>query len=311
MALDPQLNTLIAQTRSAGVPDFADVPPQASRALYREILRATDLPAVPVQVREVQIDSHGAPLSLRLYTPLAPATAPRGLVVYAHGGGFVVGDVEGYDHLLRTLCHSSDCVVVAMDYRLAPEHPFPAAVDDVCAALWWAAAHAAELGADPTRLAVAGDSAGGNLAAVAALCARDEGLALRYQVLIYPVLAAAPNEYPSYARFGQGYVLSARSAEHFTRLYFGDMGRAPDWRGAPLLAPSVAGVAPALVLVAGHDVLRDEGVAYAERLCDAGVQATLVEYHGLAHGFINMAAVLSAARLALDQVASALRQALR
>lgn len=309
--LDPQLKALISHMQASGAPDFADLPPQVSRDVYRQILRATDLPLVPVRVTDVQIDSEGLPLMMRVYQPAKPADGPIGMVVYAHGGGFVFGDVAGYDALMRKLCDLSGCVVVAMDYRLAPEHPFPAAVVDVCAVLRWAVAHAADFGADPARVAVAGDSAGGNLAAVLALYARDEGLPLRYQVLIYPVMAASPKQFPSYERYGEGYVLSTRSAEYFTRLYFNGADAAPDWRGAPLLASSVAGVAPALVMVAGHDALRDEGVAYADRLCEAGVQATLVEYTGLAHGFINMVSVLDAARLALEQVASALRVALR
>lgn len=314
--LDPQLRDLLAAGRASGAPDLGDLPPPAARAFYRELLKATDLrERADVVVRQTEIAGPGGPLPLHLYTPhsavaaAAPA-APRGLVVYLHGGGFVVGEVAVYDPVLRQLCADADVVIAAVDYRLAPEHPFPAAVDDVRVTLRWAFDHAAALGADPARIAVVGDSAGANLAAGLALWARDEGLALRYQVLLYPVVASAPGQFPSYDRFGTGYVLSRSATEGFAQLYFGPTSVAPDWRGAPLLAASVAGVAPALVLVAGHDVLRDEGIAYADRLCEAGVQATLVEYAGLAHGFISMGGVLAAARLAIDQVAAALRRAL-
>lgn len=308
--LDPQLRELL--TRTADAPDFADLSAQDGRALYRALLTNLDLREladVDMQVR--QIDGPGGALPVRVYRPKTAATGPRGLVVYLHGGGFVVGEAASYDPLLRRLCADADAVIAAVDYRLAPEHPFPAAVDDARATLRWAFEHAAELGAEPTRVAVAGDSAGGNLSAGLALWARDEGWPLRCQVLLYPVVARRPGDFPSYDRYGTGYVLSRRAVDHFVRCYFGSAGVAPDWRGAPLIADSVAGVAPAVVLVAGHDVLRDEGIAYAERLCEAGVQATLVEYSGLAHGFISMGGVLAAARLAIGQVAVALRDGLR
>lgn len=310
--LDPQLRDLLAFAKASGAPGLADLPVPACRAFYRELLAATDLrEAADVQVDLRQIDGPGGPLPLQVYTPQQAPAGPRGLVVYLHGGGFALGDVACYDRVLRHWCEQADVVIVAVDYRLAPEHPFPAAVDDARATLAWAVAQAAALGADPARTAVVGDSAGGNLAAGLALWARDEGLPLRYQVLLYPVLAERPGGFASYERYATGYVLTRRDTEHFWQLYAGAAGAAWDWRGAPLTAPSVAGVAPALVLVGGYDVLRDEAVAYAGRLCEADVQATLVEYAGLSHGFINMAGALSAARLALEQVGAALRIALK
>ncbi|MBI4999120.1 MAG: alpha/beta hydrolase, partial [Rhodocyclales bacterium] len=226
-------------------------------------------------------------------------------------GGFVLGDLDIYDSTCRTICNDSGCIVVAVDYRLAPEHPFPAAVEDCHAALAWLAAHAGEIGGDPQRLAVCGDSAGGNLAAVLALIARAEGIPLRYQVLIYPVTSAAPGDLPSHTEFGEGYVLSRKAMLAFTRHYFGAAGRAPDWRGAPLLAEDLSGLAPALVMVGSYDVLRDDGEAYANAMSAAGVPTALIEYKGLSHGFINMAAYLSAGRLALSQVGISLRDALK
>ena len=308
--LDPQLKTMLEAMAAAGAPDLGDLPPAAARPFYRQILAAGDLPPTDVAVSERQLVQADAAIALRIYQPRQAASGLRGIVLYCHGGGFVVGDLDAYDSVCRTICHDSGCVVVSVNYRLAPEHPFPAAVDDCYAALHWTAEHAAEFGADRQRLAVCGDSAGGNLAAVLALLARDGGPPVRYQVLIYPVTTAVPGALPSHREFGEGYVLSMKAMQSFSRHYYGATATAPDFRGAPLLAGDLIGLPPALVLVGGYDALRDDGIAYADRLAEAGVPVSLVEYRGLSHGFINMAATLSGGRLALDQVCSALRLAL-
>lgn len=308
--LDIELKGMLAAMAAAGAPDLADLPPPACRPFYRQILAAGDLPPAPVAVEDHRIPGPGGDLAIRIYTPPGAAARPRGLVLYCHGGGFVLGDLDAYDCVCRSICHDSGCIVVSVDYRLAPEHPFPAAVDDCYAALVWTALHAEELGADPQRLAVCGDSAGGNLAAVLALLARQDGPAVRYQVLIYPVTSETPGVLPSHAQFGEGYVLSLKAMQTFSYHYFGNSARAPDFRGAPLLASDLAGLPPALILVGAYDVLRDDGAVYGDRLAEAGVPVTLVEYRGLSHGFINMAATLRAGRLALDQVSSALRHEL-
>jgi acetyl esterase len=222
----------------------------------------------------------------------------------------VLGGLDAYDSVCRAICQRSGCVVVSVDYRLAPEHPFPAAVEDCRKALVWVAAHAAELGGDARRIAVCGDSAGGNLAAVQALLAREKGPGIRYQLLIYPVTSAMPGDLPSHKAFGEGYLLSFKAMRAFMAHYFGGSGSAPDFRGAPLLADDLSGLPPALILVGGYDALRDDGVSYAKRLLEAGVEATVVEYPGLCHGFISMAATLTGGRLALDQAGAALRVAL-
>jgi acetyl esterase len=247
---------------------------------------------------------------VRVYTPREKTTGARGLVLFLHGGGFVLGDLETYDSVCRTICQDSGCVVVSLDYRLAPEHPFPAAVEDCYAALTWVAAHAADLGGDARRIAVCGDSAGGNLAAVMALLARKKGPAICYQVLIYPVTTARPGDLASHKTFGEGTVLSLRAMRAFTAHYFGASGKASDFRGAPLLENDLSGLPPALILVGGYDVLHDDGTAYAKRLMEDNVPVTLIEYAGLSHGFINMAATLTGGRLALNQVGLALRLAL-
>ncbi len=307
--LDIQLKGMLEAVAASGAPDLGDLPPPAGREMYRQIFAAGDLPPADVEVEDRSIYALGGSISLRIYKPHGGAD-PRGVVLYCHGGGFVLGDLDTYDSTCRTICRESDCVVVCADYRLAPEHPFPAAVEDCHTVLRWLAVNAAAIGGDPQRLAVCGDSAGGNLAAVLALMARDEGIALRYQVLIYPVTSAATGDLPSHTEFGEGYVLSRKAMIAFSRHYFGDEGRAPDWRGAPLLADDLSGLAPALVMVGSYDVLRDDGVAYANAMTEAGNQVTLVEYSGLSHGFINMAAFLTAGRLALAQVSAALRYAL-
>lgn len=308
--LDLQLKAMLAAISASGAPNLADLPPQAGRELFRRMLSVGDLPPADVQVADRVIDGPQSPLALRVYTPPTPSAGPRGIVLYIHGGGFVLGDLDAYDSVCRSISHESGQVVVSVDYRLAPEHPFPAAVEDCYAALTWVAAHAEELGADPQRLAVCGDSAGGNLSAVLALLAREKGPAIRYQVLIYPVTTAKPGDLPSHAEFGAGNVLGLKEMQYFSGQYFGPTATAPDFRGAPLLAETHTGLPPALIIIGSYDILRDDGVEYAKRLTDAGVQVTLVEYRGLSHGFINMAAMLTGGRLALDQVCAALRRAL-
>jgi acetyl esterase len=308
--LDLKLKGMLDQMAAVGAPDIGDLPPDVGRPLYRQILTAGDLPPADVQTEDRQIPGPDGPLPVRVYTPRGKVSGARGLVLYCHGGGFVLGDLDTYDSVCRTICRDSDCVVVSVDYRLAPEHPFPAAVEDCREALAWVAAHAAELGGDARRIAVCGDSAGGNLAAVLTLLSRKKGLGIRYQVLIYPVTTAMPGDLPSHQTFGEGYILSLKAMRAFTTHYFGGSGLAPDFRGAPLLADDLSGLPPALILVGGYDALRDDGVSYAKRLIEAGVEATLVEYPGLSHGFINMAATLPGGRLALDQVGTALRLAL-
>lgn len=303
--LDLELANFLEQGRRSGAPDLCELPPNPARGLYRLLTAAADLAPAGVPVEARQIAGPGGPLPIRIYRPAGEA---GGIALYLHGGGFVLGDLDCYHAVCSNLCTRSGCVIVAVDYRLAPEAPFPAAVDDCYAALAWTAANAASLGAEPARLAVVGDSAGANLAAVLALLARDRGgPAIALQALVYPVTAVAPGRFPSHEKFGNGYVLTRRAMEYFNRHYFGPSGLAPDFRGAPLLAASFAGLPPALIQVAGYDPLRDEGIAYAERLMSAGVPVSLVDYPGLSHGYINMAGKIRTAALAFDQLSSALR----
>ena len=308
--LDKQLEAMVQQARAAGMPDLCDLPPAACRGLYRQILAAADMPPADVAVENRRIPgaAPGATLGLRIYRPHDQAK-PGPAVVYLHGGGYVLGDLDGYDNVCRQLCLDSEAMVVSVDYRLAPEHPFPAAVDDAWAALQWVAAHADALGADAARLAVAGDSAGAVLATVMTLLARDaSGPAIAFQALLYPAAAGGHDgHYPSRQAHALGPTLTQRTMDYFSRHCFGPTGKAADFRGAPLLATSLASLPPALLMLAAHDPLRDEGMAYGEALLAAGNAATIIEFHGLAHGFISMAGGVGAARLAQRQLGEALR----
>jgi len=310
--LDRQLDAMMRQAQAAGMPDLSDLPPAACRGLYRQILAAADMPPADVAVENRRIPgvAAGTTLGVRVYTP--HGAAPHALVVYYHGGGYVLGDLDGYDNVCRQLCVDSAAVVVAVDYRLAPEHPFPAAVDDAWLALQWVAEHARALGADPMRLGVAGDSAGAVLATVMTLLAREHaGPRIGFQAMLYPAAAGGHDgDYPSRDTHAAGPTLTLRTMDYFNRHTFGATGRAADYRGAPLLAADLTGLPPSLLVLATHDPLRDEALAYGEALLAAGNAVTLVEYHGLAHGFISMAGGIDAARLAQQQLAQALRAGL-
>jgi acetyl esterase len=244
-------------------------------------------------------------LRARFYVPDIASPAPA--LVYFHGGGWVCGGLEYVDAPLRSIANRAACAIVSVDYRLAPEHPYPAATEDAYAATSWVAEHAASLGFDSGRLAVGGDSAGGNLATVVALMARDRGEPpLAFQVLVYPV---TNHDFTtsSYEDNAEGYLLTRDSMKWYWSHYLGELGSGADPYASPLRA-SVKDVPPALVLTAEHDPLRDEGEAYARHLQAAGVSASLRCYEGLVHGFFRMGGAVAGARRALDDIAEALRE---
>jgi acetyl esterase len=246
-------------------------------------------------------------IPVRIYTPTAPAVAARPVVVYFHGGGFVFGDLRGGDWMCSRVCRHLDAIVVSVEYRLAPLFPFPAAVDDSYAGLTWATTHAAELGGDPTRLAVMGESAGGNLAAVCCLRARDEGgPTIRHQALLYPVVGDEDSE--SRRVNADAFILTVADMQRFAELYAPDES---DWRAAPLVAESHRDLPPALIVVAGHDPLHDDGVRYAEALERAGGKVELLEYPAMPHGFMNFPRFARDATRALVRVVAAQRAALQ
>jgi acetyl esterase len=250
---------------------------------------------------------HGA-IPVRVYRPDAGAGRPA--IVYFHGGGWVIGDLDHSDGLCRSLCREAGMVVVNVDYRLAPEHRFPAAAEDCYATLCWTAENAASLGVDATRLAVAGASAGGNLAAAAALMARDRGgPALGAELLVYPVLDAAC-DLPSYVEFADGYVVSTEDMRWYWRQYLSEPADAADAYACPLRAADLSGLPQTLVITAEYDCVRDDGERYAERLAEFGVPVRLIRMPGTLHGFFNMPGVNRKATEAVTEAARFLCAAL-
>jgi acetyl esterase len=284
-------------------PPAHEVPVDQARAGHETETKLLSGPGEPVaEVRDLEIAAPSCSIPARLYRP--EGAQPLPLIVYLHGGGWTIGSIESFDTVVRALANAAGAIVVSVEYRLAPEAPFPAALEDSLCAVRWLAANAAELGADPTRMAIAGDSAGGNLATVVARRLRGE-VDLRAQVLIYPVTDAGCNT-ASYREFGEGHGLTAASMHRFWNLYLnGADGTDPD--ASPLRAEDLAGLPPAFVLTAGFDPLRDEGEAYAEALREAGVEVEVRRFEGAIHGFWRWLAVTEQSRLAVDEVAAALR----
>ncbi len=306
MPLDPEVREYLDRLAAAGVPPVTELTPAEARRNTEAA--APGLFGTVEPIGAVVERTLPGPIRVRVYEPPGDER-DRGVLVYFHGGGFVTGSLDSHDGVCRALAAATPCVVVAVDYRLAPEHRFPAAVEDAWAATAWVAEHAASLGADPARVAVGGDSAGGTLAAVVALRARDRGLPLALQLLVYPVCDLACDT-ASYRELADGYGLTAAAMAWYRDRYLGPAGDPADPEASPLRAPDLADVAPALVLTAEYDPLRDEGEAYAQRLRAAGVPVTLVRYDGLIHGFYRMPAAIGRAREALGASAAALRSAL-
>jgi acetyl esterase len=313
MALDPQAKAVIEAAARSGRPAYHQLAPKDARQLFLETRPlSTPVPPEIGSARTLMADGPQGQIPLRLYRPAGvPASTPLPVYVYFHGGGWVIGDLETHDVICRQLTAESGASVISVDYRRAPEHKFPAAADDAWAAVRWIVAHAAELGVDAERLAVGGDSAGGNLAAVVALMARDAGgPRIALQVLVYPVTDLGA-EAKSYEDFAEGYMLTRESMRWFRAHYLNGKEDAADWRASPLRANSLAGLPPALIITAGFDPLRDEGEAYAARLRAAGVTVDYVCFGGMIHGFAAMGRVLDTALRAVALIGGALRQSLR
>jgi acetyl esterase len=248
-------------------------------------------------------------MRVRLYRPAGTVARLLPAILYFHGGGWVMGSLEGYDLVSRYLCARAGCAVVAVDYRLAPEHKFPAAIDDAVAAYRWLAAEAVGLGIDPARLVIAGDSAGGNVAAVTARLVRDEARPPCLQWLIYPATDFSFDT-PSYASCGEGFMVTRTAMEWFRGHYLNGPADIDDSRASPLKADDLSGLAPALIYTAGFDPLRDEGHAYAERLAAAGVKTIHREFDSLIHGFVGLRGTVPAAARAMDDMVAGLRHEL-
>lgn len=311
MPLDRQVESLLqamAQTKSVRL---FDMPLKAARDLYRVTSQSLDLTNIPVgQVQNHSIETDGMTIPVRLYTPVGAGPDPLPLVIYFHGGGFVFGDLETHDATCRYLVSESGMKILAVDYRLAPEHPFPAALEDAYASVVWAEKNASDLGVDANRLAVGGDSAGACLAAQVCIKARDEkGPQLGYQLLIYPITDfAAQTE--SRKRLSTGYVLEQQSLDWFNRQYIPPHISADDPCVSPLRFENLTKLPPAYILTAEFDPLVDEAKAYADRLDKAGVDVTYIEHKGMIHGFCNMTGVIEEAKVALRSAAEALKKVL-
>lgn len=310
--LAPDIQALLAMARLAGSESFAEATSvdaaRAHRRLEAEIV--AEHPRLEMaRTSSLQIPGPAGPLAARLYVPHG-AAEPGPLLVYYHGGGWVIGDLETHDAPCRFLAANSGVRLLAIDYRLAPEHPFPAAAEDVHAAYAWVTANAAKLGADPVRIAVGGDSAGANLAAVASLLAREAGLPLpAMQLLIYPV-TVADEELPSRRTCGEGFLLTRPDMDFFEDRYLPPGVDRSDPRISILRAADLSGLPPAYLAIAGFDPLRDEGVAFARRLEEAGVPVALRLHPGLVHTFANLTALCPTARQAMLEAVGALRMGL-
>lgn len=312
MALDPQIADILDRVQRAGRPAFCELSASQARTSYKKAARILEIaPIAMARVDDFAIRARDAyALPVRLYVPEGLQTdAP--LVLFCHGGGFIVGDLDTHDSVCRMIAARTPCLVLAVDYRLAPEWPFPSAVEDAWDAFSWVYGNARRLGASPLKLALVGDSAGGTLAAVNAIRARDAGLNVRIQVLIYPGTAGHQDS-DSHRRLTEGYLLDAKTIQWFFQHYLRDAADRDDWRFAPLDAkpsPDLGDVAPACILVAGYDPLHDEGVAYATRLRESGVEVALLDYPGMVHGFFNLGGAVDVAREAHKDVVGALKRA--
>ncbi len=306
--LDPQAQALMTLLSDKGIPPVYTQTPVEARASYRARRSFTQPDAPEVgRVQDLYFSHDDVQIPVRVYHP-AGAGANMPALVYLHGGGWTIGDLDTHDVLCRSLCQQAGGVVVSVDYRLGPEHKFPAAYDDAVAAWQWVASQAQALGVDPARIAIGGDSAGGNLAAAACLGLRDLGHKPVMQLLIYPSTVMAPDT-ASYKTNGQGYMLTRESMAWYSANYLRGPQDAQDWRASPQLAASHAHLPPALVLTAGFDPLRDEGLMYADALSQAGVSSQYICFERQIHGFITMGRVLQEANTAVALCAQALRTA--
>jgi acetyl esterase len=310
MAIDPDTQIVIDMIRLAGRPPFETMSPDEARQAYsasRKILQPP--PEDVAESRDATVAGPLGPIGVRLYRPAGTAASDvLPALVYYHGGGWLLGDLDSHDVACRRFANAARCRVVSVDYRMAPEHRFPAAVDDCAAVTKYVFDNAASLGVDPTKVAVGGDSAGGNLAAVMALMARDGALPpLAFQLLIYPATDMMMTTVSS-TTIGPGVPLTSVTMKWFIDHYA--KGHETDWRASPIRAASVAGTAPALVLTCALDPLRDEGADYAKRLEREGVRVVHLHYSDQIHGFMSMGRLIRAADQAIDMMARVLKQAL-
>ena len=310
MSLDPDNQQILDMMKAAARPPVHELQPQEARSMYRASRGALqpELPEV-AEVRDLAAPGPAGDILLRLYRGMGTKPGPLPVLIFYHGGGYVIGDLDTHDYVCRKIANVARCCVISVDYRLAPEHKFPAAIEDSAAALQWIVREAQSLSIDPARVAVGGDSAGGNLSANMAHLARDgEVPPLCFQMLLYPGTDMSMSQ-PSYRRDFAEFPLSIQAIEYFIGHYLRDKNDYVDPRAAPLLAENFKRLAPAFVLTAGYDPLADEGIAYARKLENNDVPVTLVHMSDQMHGFLTMGRVIRAADLALEMAGSALARA--
>ena len=310
MSLDPQIEIILGLAKQANLPEIWQLTPDQGREQYLMRVNKLKFTEPIFRTEDRRITGPGSSIPIRIYTPRELKTAEKlPVLMWFHGGGFVIGSLDTHDSVCRMLANRADCIVVAVDYRLAPESKFPAAVEDCEAALKWVALHAVEFGGDAASMAVGGDSAGANLATVMAILARDAAHPkLVFQLLVYPCTAPEP-ETASHYKFKEGYLLTRNSITWFYRQYLRSGKDENDFRYAPLVHDDLSGLPPSLIIVAGYDPLRDEGVEYARKLIEAGNRVRLSNYEGMVHGFYLMGGAVDAARRAVTESAEAMREA--
>jgi acetyl esterase len=309
MQLCANARLFLDMVEAAGQPKLWELSPPEAREKVIELTRAVECAEPIGKIEDRTLPGPAGPLPFRIYTPLRADDGPSGGLVFFHGGAWVLGNLDTHDCLCRILANESGCRLVSVDYRLAPEHPFPAAVDDACAATAWVAAHAAELGIDPNCLAVAGDSAGGNLAAIVCQSMKDSGLAIALQVLLCPVTdIAADNQ--SRREFVEGYFLEGPLMSWAGAHYLPAGADLNDPRLSPLRAPDLSGLPPAVIHTAGYDLLRDEGKDYADALERAGVEVRYVCHEHMIHHFYAMGGAIPYARTALKAMGTDIKAVL-
>jgi acetyl esterase len=308
MPLDPQVDAYLTRLAELASPPVAAISPRMARAVMEAETRGLGPPPHVGGVDDLTVLGPAGDIPIRITFPHGSGPFPA--LVYFHGGGWVVGSIATHDALCRALTLAAGVAVVSVEYRLAPEHPYPAAMQDAYAATAWVATHAAHLGIDPARVGVGGDSAGGNLAAVVALMARDRGEPpLAFQLLIYPIVNDDLDT-PSYREFARGYMLTREAMAWYWDQYVPPPGDRAHPHVSPLRTADLGGLPPALVATAEYDVLRDEAEAYAARLAAAGVPCRLIRYPGLIHGFLRRTNLFDRARTALDEIGQMLREGL-
>lgn len=306
MPLDPQAQAFLDQMVAFGAQPLNTLSPEDARKAFDLLAELSELKPEPVaKVEDRLIPGPVGQIPIRVYTP--QGTEPFPVLIFFHGGGFVLGSIKIYEELCRALTNGADCIVVSVDYRVAPEHKFPAAVEDCYAATKWVAGNAKAIGGDPTHIAVGGDSAGGNLAAVVSLMARDQGTPpLVYQLLVYPTTSFALDT-PSCQENADGYFLTRDDMVWFRNLYLRSNADRDDPYASPLQAQDLRGLPSALVITAEFDPLRDEGEAYAARLREADVAVVCTRYNGMIHGFLSMP--VDQGKKGRQEVVAALRSA--